>query len=181
MATVVGAQRRTFFWQPRFSSSPSQVGEGWDSLCSFLGKPIPDTPWPHENRFDILPDKFKLIYSSSIPSTAALTGLGARKGTLQSSTQSLRFFVACRGNLEAVHCLIDYHMLNWYSGFPKRQLRGCPIFPHFDFLGDRDWCCYLVLDQILKWNFWVVNWWIGIPINPSSCYFINWNWNWKKT
>ena len=59
MATVVGAQggwykRRTFFWQPRFSSSPSQVGEGWDSLCSFLGKPIPDTPWPHENRFVIL-------------------------------------------------------------------------------------------------------------------------------
>ena len=24
--------------------------EGWEPLCSFLGKPIPDEPIPHENR-----------------------------------------------------------------------------------------------------------------------------------
>ena len=49
------------------------------------------------------------------------------------------------------------YMLNQYSGFPKGQLRGCPISSHFDFLGDRDWRCYLVLDQILKWNFLVLS------------------------
>jgi len=27
-----------------------KVGEGWERLCTFLGKPIPATPWPHENQ-----------------------------------------------------------------------------------------------------------------------------------
>lgn len=26
------------------------AGEGWEQLCPFLGKPIPDVPYPHENR-----------------------------------------------------------------------------------------------------------------------------------
>ena len=26
------------------------MGEGWERLCSFLGHPVPPTPWPHENR-----------------------------------------------------------------------------------------------------------------------------------
>ncbi|MCC5953300.1 MAG: sulfotransferase family protein [Acidimicrobiia bacterium] len=25
-------------------------GAGWDELCSFLGRPVPDRPFPHENR-----------------------------------------------------------------------------------------------------------------------------------
>jgi hypothetical protein len=25
-------------------------GDGWDKLCPFLGVPIPETPFPHENR-----------------------------------------------------------------------------------------------------------------------------------
>jgi len=27
-----------------------QDGAGWDPLCSFLGKPVPEQPFPHENR-----------------------------------------------------------------------------------------------------------------------------------
>ncbi|HZJ11633.1 MAG TPA: sulfotransferase [Methyloceanibacter sp.] len=27
-------------------------GEGWDALCEFLGKPIPDQPFPHRNQRD---------------------------------------------------------------------------------------------------------------------------------
>jgi len=27
-----------------------KIGEGWEPLCKFLGKPIPDVPFPHENR-----------------------------------------------------------------------------------------------------------------------------------
>lgn len=26
-----------------------EVGEGWDRLCEFLGKPIPDVPYPNTN------------------------------------------------------------------------------------------------------------------------------------
>ena len=26
------------------------VKEGWDPLCKFLGKPIPDSPIPHDNK-----------------------------------------------------------------------------------------------------------------------------------
>lgn len=26
-----------------------EAGEGWDRLCSFLGVPVPDTPFPHTN------------------------------------------------------------------------------------------------------------------------------------
>lgn len=25
-------------------------GDGWEKLCAFLGKPVPDAPFPHENR-----------------------------------------------------------------------------------------------------------------------------------
>ena len=27
-----------------------RIGEGWEPLCNFLGKPIPDVPFPHCNR-----------------------------------------------------------------------------------------------------------------------------------
>merc|ERR1712046_15702 len=27
-----------------------RMGEGWEPLCKFLGKPIPNQPFPHENR-----------------------------------------------------------------------------------------------------------------------------------
>jgi hypothetical protein len=25
-------------------------GDGWEKLCPFVGKPIPDIPFPHENK-----------------------------------------------------------------------------------------------------------------------------------
>lgn len=27
-----------------------QLGDGWEPLCKFLNKPIPDVPFPHKNR-----------------------------------------------------------------------------------------------------------------------------------
>jgi len=57
-----------------------KVGEGWDSLCSFLGKPIPDTPWPHENR------------------------AGSEKGNI--AVQYAEFEVFRRGNLDAAQSLL---------------------------------------------------------------------------
>ena len=39
-----------------FKDKPNQLlvldiikGEGWENLCTFLGKDIPDVPFPHEN------------------------------------------------------------------------------------------------------------------------------------
>ncbi|KAL0093585.1 P-loop containing nucleoside triphosphate hydrolase protein [Phycomyces blakesleeanus] len=29
-----------------------QLGEGWSRLCAFLGKEVPDLPWPHANKGD---------------------------------------------------------------------------------------------------------------------------------
>lgn len=26
-----------------------EVGDGWEPLCKFLGKPVPDVPFPHAN------------------------------------------------------------------------------------------------------------------------------------
>ena len=27
-----------------------QLGDGWEPLCKFLNKPVPDVPFPHMNR-----------------------------------------------------------------------------------------------------------------------------------
>ena len=27
-----------------------RIGDGWEPICNFLGKPIPDVPFPHKNR-----------------------------------------------------------------------------------------------------------------------------------
>ena len=27
-----------------------RIGDGWEPICKFLGKPIPDVPFPHKNR-----------------------------------------------------------------------------------------------------------------------------------
>jgi hypothetical protein len=43
-----------FFSQRRASSALLRVcwedGDGWEALCPFLGLPVPDAPFPHENR-----------------------------------------------------------------------------------------------------------------------------------
>ena len=31
--------------------------EGWEPICKFLGKPIPDQPFPHENRLGSVIDE----------------------------------------------------------------------------------------------------------------------------
>lgn len=34
-----------------------RIGEGWEPICKFLGKPIPDQPFPHENRLGSVIDE----------------------------------------------------------------------------------------------------------------------------
>ena len=38
-----------------------QLGSGWEPLCTFLGKPIPDIPFPKSNETDMLLEKVGII------------------------------------------------------------------------------------------------------------------------
>ena len=38
------------------------VKEGWAPLCEFLGKPVPDTPFPHVNDMAELRGRFRILY-----------------------------------------------------------------------------------------------------------------------
>lgn len=44
------AIRRYFDGRPNFLDINFEHGEGWEQLCLFLGTPIPDRPFPHENK-----------------------------------------------------------------------------------------------------------------------------------
>jgi len=57
-----------------------KVGDGWEQLCNFLDKPIPDTPWPHENK------------------------AGSGKGNI--AVQYAEFEVFRRGNFEAATSIL---------------------------------------------------------------------------
>lgn len=37
------------------------LGSGWEPLCTFLGKPIPDVPFPKSNETDMLLEKVGII------------------------------------------------------------------------------------------------------------------------
>jgi Sulfotransferase domain len=47
-----------------------RVDQGWAPLCEFLGKPVPDTPFPHLNESDGLLEKFKALFWGEIPEGA---------------------------------------------------------------------------------------------------------------
>ena len=51
----------------------TQVGGGWEQLCNFLGKPIPDAPWPHENKYVVPFNRFRAI-SQIFPQGRELKG-----------------------------------------------------------------------------------------------------------
>ena len=36
-----------------------QVGDGWEPLCKFLGRPVPDRDFPHANSRDEFPELLK--------------------------------------------------------------------------------------------------------------------------
>ena len=38
-----------------------ELGSGWEPLCTFLGKPIPDIPFPKSNETDMLLEKVGII------------------------------------------------------------------------------------------------------------------------
>ena len=35
-----------------------KLGTGWEQLCVFLDKPVPEVPFPHRNEADILANAF---------------------------------------------------------------------------------------------------------------------------
>jgi Sulfotransferase domain len=49
-----------------------EVTEGWDPLCRFLGRPIPDTPFPHLNDAETFRRRIRRMQALSIAATALL-------------------------------------------------------------------------------------------------------------
>ena len=45
----------------RFIEVCFEDGDGWEKICKFLNKPIPDLPFPHENRGSILNPNYRRI------------------------------------------------------------------------------------------------------------------------
>ena len=66
------------------------VADGWEPLCSFLGKPIPDAPFPHRNdRAAFVPRiRFLQLLQVAPWTLAALTALVAGKSLSRSARPS---------------------------------------------------------------------------------------------
>jgi len=63
------------------------LGSGWGPLCEFLGKPIPDLPFPHQNEAEALRNSLgvaakKAIWNSSVNVLAVLGGVGVLGGVV---------------------------------------------------------------------------------------------------
>lgn len=43
-----------------------QLGSGWEPLCQFLGKEVPDVPFPHRNEADILENAMGTVMMKSV-------------------------------------------------------------------------------------------------------------------
>jgi len=52
-----------------------RLGEGWEPLCRFLGKPIPDVPFPHINETEMLKEQLGLMASKALKRSARNVGL----------------------------------------------------------------------------------------------------------
>ena len=44
-----------------------QLGEGWDRLCEFLGKPVPDVPYPRSNSTASFRNEFSNVVNINEP------------------------------------------------------------------------------------------------------------------
>ncbi|KAK9415728.1 putative NAD dependent epimerase/dehydratase [Seiridium unicorne] len=56
-----------------------RMGEGWEPICGFLGKPVPDVPFPWLNEADVLKRRVKLKVMRHIAAAAkrlAIWGVG---------------------------------------------------------------------------------------------------------
>ncbi|KAH8172995.1 hypothetical protein LIA77_07250 [Sarocladium implicatum] len=55
-----------------------KLGDGWEPLCKFLGKPVPDVPFPRANERKVMADKqdkgLRIVYMGM---GAVLVGIGA--------------------------------------------------------------------------------------------------------
>lgn len=49
-----------------------EVGSGWEALCRFLGKPVPDKPFPRKNERSYLVNVNRLAYASGLLSWLAI-------------------------------------------------------------------------------------------------------------
>ena len=47
-----------------------KLGTGWKPLCEFLGKPIPDAPFPHKNEADVLQRAFSVAILKALRRSA---------------------------------------------------------------------------------------------------------------
>lgn len=54
-----------------------QLGSGWEPLCKFLGKEVPDVPFPHRNEADILSNAFGAAIARALKHSALNVGLAA--------------------------------------------------------------------------------------------------------
>ena len=47
-----------------------RLGCGWEPLCKFLGKPVPDVPFPHLNEKDVLANAFGVLVVKALKRSA---------------------------------------------------------------------------------------------------------------
>lgn len=43
-----------------------KLSDGWEPLCEFLGKPVPDQPFPHLNEKKWVDEKLQLLLSQGM-------------------------------------------------------------------------------------------------------------------
>jgi hypothetical protein len=47
-----------------------QLGSGWEPLCKFLGKEVPDVPFPHRNEAEVLENAFGALFAKALRRSA---------------------------------------------------------------------------------------------------------------
>jgi hypothetical protein len=47
--------------------------DGWDKLCSFLGKEVPNKPWPHVNQSENFDELSKALVERTVPEGSGVT------------------------------------------------------------------------------------------------------------
>ena len=47
-----------------------KLEDGWEPLCKFLGKPVPDVPFPKVNETEVVQEKIRLVIAKSMRKTA---------------------------------------------------------------------------------------------------------------
>jgi hypothetical protein len=55
---------------PKKQLTEMQITDGWGPLCSFLKKPVPSQPFPHENDAEAFDEAVKTIFTMAITTWA---------------------------------------------------------------------------------------------------------------